>query len=323
MLAEAAAGAHVYNHPLGQVCALAAALAWAVALILFKQSGERIAPVALNLFKNAVALVLVVLTLALLVLTGQDSGTFLRDCPPKDLLWLALSGVLGIALADTLFFRGLNLIGVGLVSLVDCCYSPLVILFSWLLLSERLTYVHLGGTVLVVAGLFIVTQHTPPPGRTHAQLLAGILITAAAIALMAFSIVFVKPILEVTPVFWATFVRMAAGSAVLAVFAAVDSDTGRHWSVFFPSLTWKSAIPAAVLGTYVSLVLWVAGFKYTTASVAGVLNQTSVIFASLLAVLFLRERAGARQIAALVLAIMGVLVVTCAEPIELWLAAYG
>lgn len=60
-------------------------------------------------------------------------------------------------------------------------------------------------------------------------------------------------------------------------------------------------------------MLWVAGFKYTYAAVAGVLNQTTVVFASVLAALFLKEQFGRRKIAALVLALIGVVMVTLSD----------
>ncbi|MCH7994212.1 MAG: EamA family transporter, partial [Planctomycetes bacterium] len=50
----------------GEICALAAAITWATALVLFKRSGERVPPLPLNLFKNVTALILLVVTLAVM-----------------------------------------------------------------------------------------------------------------------------------------------------------------------------------------------------------------------------------------------------------------
>jgi drug/metabolite transporter (DMT)-like permease len=80
--------------------------------------------------------------------------------------------------------------------------------------------------------------------------------------------------------------------------------------VFRPTHSWRYALPASILGTYLAMIFWVAGFKYTHASVAAVLNQTSVVFACVLAALFLKERFGPRQIAAIALALTGVVVIT-------------
>jgi drug/metabolite transporter (DMT)-like permease len=79
--------------------------------------------------------------------------------------------------------------------------------------------------------------------------------------------------------------------------------------IFRPSRLWWVAIPAAITGAYISMVLWVAGFKYTHAGLAALLNQTSVIFALLLAAIFLKERLTVRKVAAVLLALSGVIVI--------------
>ena len=301
------------NHPLGQACALLAAITWAFALVLFKRSGERIAPVALNLYKNAVGLTLLIATLGLLILLGCDSVTALSKYTSGEIGLLLLSGVIGIAVADTLFFHSLNLIGVGLISIVDCSYSPFAILFAWLLLAEKLTLFHYVGAALILAGVFAASPHTLPVHRTRRQIVGGMLLGTLSIALMALGIVMVKPVLEKMPLLWATTLRLAAGFAVLALFALVGRGWRRHWGIFRPAGSWRLALPASVLGTYVCLILWIAGFKYTGASIAAVLNQTSVVFASVLAAVVLKERFGARQVAALVLALCGVAIMTAPE----------
>jgi drug/metabolite transporter (DMT)-like permease len=308
------------NHPLGQTCALLTAVLWAYAVVLFKRSGEDIAPIALNLYKNAVGLLLLAGTLGVFLLAGVDSLAALRERPPGDIALLLLSGILGIALADSLFFHALNLVGVGLISIADCAYAPLAILFSWLLLGEQLTVFHYVGAALVVVGVFISSRHARPGSRTRGQIIAGMLLAVLAVATMAFGIVIAKPVLEETPVLWATTLRLAAGLLFLVLFALLGADWRRHWTVFRPCRAWRTALPASVLGTYVCLLLWVAGFKYTYASVAALLNQTSVVFAPGLAALILKERFGRRQAAALALATTGVVVVTFGGALWHWLA---
>jgi drug/metabolite transporter (DMT)-like permease len=63
--------------------------------------------------------------------------------------------------------------------------------------------------------------------------------------------------------------------------------------------------PAAVLGTYLSILLWLGGMKYTQASVASALNQLSLVFIFLLAVIFLGEKPAPLKILAVALAAGG------------------
>ena len=143
------------------------------------------------------------------------------------------------------------------------------------------------------------------------------LLAPLAVAMMAFGIVIAKPILDTHTVMFVTTVRMAAGSAVLALIAALSRHRKTYWSVFVPSASWKFAIPGSVLGAYMAMVFWVAGFKYTSASVAAILNQTSTVFAIVLATIFLKEAFTARKVAAVVLAITGVAIVGAQHPAKL------
>lgn len=300
------------NFPLlGETCALLAAAVWALAMVLFRASGRSVSPLPLNLFKNTVGLLLLAATLLVSAGLGGQGFAPAAGVSSRDIWILTLSGVLGIAVADTLFFYGLNRVGVGIISIVDCTYTPFVILFAVLLIGERLEPFHFVGVALIIGGVLLASGIAPPTGATRGQLLLGMLAGAGAMGTMGYAIVVATPVLERTSVVWATFVRLLAGNLALLVVGLLHPDRSRILSVFRPSLVWRVSIPGAFLGTYLSLLLWVAGFKYAKASVAAVLNQTSVIFALLLAALLLGEPLTRRKISAVAMALAGVLVVTC------------
>ncbi len=275
---------------------------------MFKRCGESIPPVALNLFKNTVGLVLLAGTLVAL----GDGPATLRQFEARDSYILLLSGFLGIAVADTLFFHGLNRIGLGLSAIVDCLYAPFVMLFSWLLLSEALTATRYVGAALILAGVFISSKQPRVEGRTQRQLTVGMLYVVAALATMSFGIVMAKPVLEVLdfPLIWGTTLRLAAGTVGIGALALASPRRRDFLAAFVPSRMWRYSVPGSVLGTYVCLILWVGGFKWTHASVAAVLNQTSTVFAIILATVLLREPFTRRKMAAVLLAMSGVLLIT-------------
>lgn len=300
---------------LGQFCAIMTALTWAFALVFFKLSGERIPPLALNLFKNALAVFLLSITLYVMWLFGRDDGfSVLGRHSIRDIMILLLSGFIGIALADTVFFHSLNLVGVGISAIVDCLYSPSVIFFSVLLLGESLGPWQIVGGVAVLSAILTASRLKPPRDRTHAQLVLGILLGAAAMGMMGFGIVIAKPIIEKMPLIWSTTIRLFAGSVSLSMIAACSRNRRVHFSAFIPSSVWKWSVPAAVLGAYISMLFWVAGFKYIDASIAGILNQTSSVFAIVLATLILKESFTLRKLFAIVLATIGVVMVAMNQP---------
>ncbi len=298
------------DNQIGMSYALMAAVTWACALILFRLSGKQIEPLPMNLFKNAVASVLLVLT----VLFTTDGFDRLSDFPIEDHYILILSGFLGLTVADTLFFYSLNLVGVSLFVIVDCTYSPLVLLVSVVMLSEELSIAHYLGGGLILTGLFLTSRHPLPANRTRRQIVIGILCGVGSMAFMAVGIVMAKPVMTTDgyPLVLATTVRLIAGFSALALVALASPRRRHYFSVFKPAAIWKHSLPATFLGSYLAMIFWVGGFKYTSASLAAVLNQTSVVFAIILATIFLKEAMTVRKLVAVVLALSGVVLVTVA-----------
>ncbi|MEK6797846.1 MAG: DMT family transporter [Planctomycetota bacterium] len=293
---------------LGETCALAAAFTWATALVLFKRSGEHVPPLTLNLFKNYVAIFLLSATLLPMWLLQSPDPS---DGPLSwgDHLLLLISGALGITLADTMLLYALNLVGVGLVTVAECTYSPLVFLFAFLMHAEPITRTDLIGGGLVLSGVFLSSTHKPPANRTRGQILLGSGLAVAAIALVSFAILLAKPVLVHTSLLSATLVRLLGGTVLLTLFLLASPNRRQHFAVFKPSRTWWTTVPAAVTGTYLSMVFWIGGFKWAKASVAAILNQSSTIIALILASVILKESFTRRKVVAAVLAITGVVVV--------------
>src|SRR5262249_40369183 len=130
---------------------LACALNWAIVLILFRRVGRSVHPFALNLIKNSVAFALFVPTII------AWHGWRIPDIAPMDYGRLLLNGFLGLAVADTLVFMSLNVLGAGLMAIVECLYSPFVILFSLVWLREKLSSVQGLGCVLVVGAVSLAS----------------------------------------------------------------------------------------------------------------------------------------------------------------------
>jgi drug/metabolite transporter (DMT)-like permease len=289
---------------LGEFYALLCAVIWAVAVILLKRSGETVSPFALNLFRVGISSVLLVVTV---LVSGQG---LVRDAPLRDVLILMASGVIAIAVADTLFHRCLNIVGAGVTAIVDCLYSPLVVLFAFLLIGERLNAWQLAGMVTVIAAVMIASGHPAPPGVPPRTLLKGALMGMAAMAAIALGVVVAKPVLERQPVLWSTTVRQLGALAVMVPAALISPQRRRYLGTFRPDASWRFSLPATILGSYLALMFWLAGMKHTQAGAAAILNQTSTIYVLVLASFFLHEPFTRRKLAASALAIAGILMVT-------------
>jgi len=131
-----------------------------------------------------------------------------------------------------------------------------------------------------------------------------------AIFTLALGIVIAKPVLEHTPVIWATTVRQLGCLAALLPIAVVSPKRREHLAVIRPNRDWRFMLPGAILGSYLSLIFWIAGMKYVEVGVAAILNQSSTIYVLILAAIFLREPFTRRKAAASLVALAGILLVT-------------
>lgn len=283
--------------------ALLTALSWAIAVVLFKKSGDAIEPLALNLLKNCLGLVLMLVSAVL-------TGTRAHDASRSDVLMLLASGAIGIGIADTLLFAGLNRTGATHQAIVETIYSPAVVLFSFFMLGEVLSPVQALGGLCILGAVGIASARPSNPTTNPANQWSGFLLGTSSMVLMAFAIVWVKPVLERNDVLFSTGVRLTGGLVALVVMAlTTQRRRSAVRAAFRPQPAWRFALPGAFFGTYLSLICWIAAFKYSDAGVAALLNQTSTLFIVILAAKFLREPLTARVIVAVGLALTGSVIV--------------
>jgi drug/metabolite transporter (DMT)-like permease len=291
---------------IGEACSIGAALTWAAGVVVYKRLGESLAPGTLNLIKNVLVLAMIVPTVPLV------HGFAMPALSANAIVLALLSGVLGIAAADTLYFKALNTLGAGRMGVVGNFYSPFVIVLSFAFLGERLSALQLAGFALVSGGVLIVSSHDPHRRLSKAELRQGALLGVAAVLLMAAAIVMVKRVLEGAPLFWIVLLRLVGGVAGMLVLFAWRREPLPIPGRTATKLRWPLLLLAAFLGQYVSMALWMAGYKYTEASVAAVLNETASVFIVLLAALFLHEGLDARRLVGVTCTLSGVACMLCA-----------
>jgi drug/metabolite transporter (DMT)-like permease len=291
----------------GETLALTAAIVWAVAVILFKKSGETVHPIGLNLFKDVLAAVLFVPTLWIL------EGYVFLPAPWQDYALLLASGALGIGIADTLFFMCLNRLGAGLTAIVDCLYSPFIIGLSMVWLGEILSWLQIMGVILIISAVLTATYSPRDGSITRRNLLLGVTYGVLAMALMALGIVVIKPLLNRSPLLWVTEVRLLGGVVVLVLVLAFHRARRPILTSIYSAGGKVYTLTGSLIGGYLAMLVWLAGMKFTMVSTAAALNQTTNIFIFILAAIFLREKITVQKTVGIVLAVCGALLVTFAQ----------
>ena len=288
---------------MGEFLALMAAPTWATSVILFKRS-ESVSPQGLNLFKNVFAVALLALTLLVL----GDRIAWERTT--EDWLRIAASGVLGIAIADTLVFSALRRLGAGLLAIVDCCYAPVIVLLSVFVLHEPIGLTFALGAALVVCGVVVATrERLTLPDADRESLWKGIALGVVGVVAMGIGVVIVKPVLEGSSLVEVTLLRLVAGVLGQLVWMATVPKERVAFEALRPSPVWRTLVPAAFLGAYVSMLCWLGGFKWANASIAAVLNQLAAVFTIVLARFWLGEPLSRKRALGAAIAVGGAVVV--------------
>jgi len=285
---------------MGEFFAVACAAVWAFAVVLFKRSGETLPAFELNLFKNLLGVALMLPTV--LIFEGAGVPAF----SAREWAIVLISGVVGIAMADTWYLRALNLMGAARTGVVASLYSPFVVLLSTLFLGEVLAGWQLAGFGLVLLGILLVTWRSNRMDVSARALRLGLFHGASAVLMMAVGIVMVKPILEGDHFFATAGLRLAAGSAAMLGWIWAIRGWGAMMARYREPQPWPTIVFASVLASYVSMVMWLAGYRLAPASVASVLNETAAAFIVLFAWLILREQLSGRRLVGVAITFAGV-----------------
>ena len=285
----------------GPSLAVASAVFWAFAVILFKVTGDEIPPLALNLFKNLVALVFFV---PLIAIVGE---TFTPTFTGREWAAIVGSGLIGITLADTIFFAALRRLGAGLNAVVDCFYVPSMIFMGVFFLGEKITALAVVGAILAAGAILIGAASRPVEGRTRRDVTVGFGLGVVGMILLAICVVIVKPTLTANlhHAVWITTARLVAGLLPLIPVVLLGRERADFLRVLRPSPLWKRAVPASILGGTLAMAAWLGGFARIDMSAAAILNQLSTIFIFLLAALVLHEPLTLRRVIAVGMAFAG------------------
>lgn len=258
---------------IGPIAALAAALFWAVATLLYNQAGSYLSAAQLNWVKGVVAVPL--LALAAWWLPSSLSVASLTDSPA--LYLLLLSGVIGITIGDTCYFAALRRLGPNQTMLLEYLAPVFAALLAWWWLAETLTLTQVGAAAVVIAGvIWVITgqqsQRIERQGSNQLSAptqpsVSGVLFGITAALCQAVGLVMAFHALQSFELsaLTAALLRMSAGTVALTVAlvmlkpAIIGSTRAamRHTS-------WRWLLLAIVLGTFGAI--WLQQLALTTLS---------------------------------------------------------
>lgn len=287
---------------LGIIAALASAASWAFATVVFDRLGKVIPYAGITFLKGTLSIVLMLL---LVIAVGDFKTVSINDA-----VILVISGIIGIAIGDTLFFMSLQDLGAKMQVLYFMLGQVVTMLLSFLLLGDVLTVNEYVGAIILLCGIVVVTwgKQEDHPNKTR-----GIVGGFLSILCFSVSTIMIKYTEENIDVISATFYRMLAGTFIMILFG-VTTHKMKSWLLPLKNIKiFGLFFFNVVVLTIGGFILSMYAIKAISVSLVSVLSTTEPVFVLLLAYLINREKVTKRELVGAAISISGLLIILMHE----------
>lgn len=291
------------NLVIGIVAAFGSTASWALCGVLFKKLGERLDPIGMTAVKSLVAALM--LAPLLFFVGGAEAGG-------RDLLLLAASGIIGIAIGDSFFFAALGQLSPLLLTiLLLTCPNVFSGILGVLCLGEMPSVPVWCGIVLIM-GAMALLMFPVDQEEGGKSTLKGVLLGVVSFICSSVSTVIAKPVMTgeagVSP-FAVTFYRMAAGGLVLVAFALCMGKV-KVWAKPFKDVRYGAGfMGVTAVVAFGGFGLSMMAFKYLNVVTAGALLSLEPLFVLPFMAIFGHHKVKVREMIGMVLAVVGVLLI--------------
>lgn len=287
---------------LGIIAALASAASWAFGTVVFERIGKVVPYAGITFLKSLFSVILMAL---LVVVVGDFKTVHLHDA-----LVLVGSGIIGIAIGDTLFFKSLQDLGAKVQVLYFMLGQVVTMLLSFMLLGDALSLREYIGAMILLIGVVVVTWGKQ---EDHPNKVRGMVGGFLSILCFSVSTIMIKYTEEQIDVVSASFYRMLAGTVIM-MFVGASTHSMKSW---IEPLKSKKMLMLFLLNVFVitvgGFILSMYAIKHISVSLASILCTTEPVFVLLLAFLINHERVTRRELAGAVVTIIGLLIIVAYE----------
>ncbi|HEX9737185.1 MAG TPA: DMT family transporter [Thermoanaerobaculia bacterium] len=258
---------------LGEAASLGAALLWAVTLTMFRPAVDEHGAWTVNLGKSSIAAALLALTVL-----AMGEATALAAAPGRGVAVTALSGVVGLTLGDTALFGAIRRLGVYRALLFQTLGPVFAALIEIGFYGVAPRPARLAGIAVVLAGVALVFSPARPRTAAPPRDVLGYVLAVVAAFGQGAGVVLAKDGMGDLPLVSASFLRLLAGMLSMILVMSVNGRLRGAVRYLAAWRTLRRVVPPTFLGTYVAILMMMAGVAWAPASVAAVLLSTSPIF---------------------------------------------
>lgn len=287
---------------LGIIVALLSAASWAFATVVFDRIGKVVPYVGITFLKGIFSIILMIV---LLIFTGG-----LYEIGIWEFSFLALSGIIGISVGDSLFFKSLQDLGAKVQVIFFLLGQIFTMILSLLLLGELLSLEQYIGAIILLTGIVVVIWGKQ---ENHPNKIRGIVCGLLSILCFSVSAIMVKMAIADVEVVTATFYRMAFGTIFTLGFGVM----GKQLPSWVKPLRDKQLLALFILNvfviTYGGFLLSMVAIKLISVSLVSVLGTTEPIFVLLFAYLINKEKITKQEVIGTIITLVGLFIIINGE----------
>lgn len=294
---------------LGEMSALASAALWVVTGLAFAAAGRKVGATIVNVIRIWLAFGF------LLVLHMVWHGHLIPELTLPSWGWLALSGVLGLAIGDQFLYRSLVDAGPRTATLVMATVPGMTAAIAWPVLDQSITARGLVGMAVTLLGVFwVIGQQQQASGRVYVRMRRGVVLAFLAAICQAVGLVTAKlgmsPTGDVDAVdpWTASLVRIAVATpfATMILVGSMWFISGQWSSIKSLPTVWKPIVVGAFFGPFLGVGTALVAVQYVDAGIAATLMATSPVMILPCARLIEGEHVSRRAIWGALIAVLGV-----------------
>lgn len=286
----------------GILAALLSAASWAFGTVIFERIGKAIPFVGITFLKGVLSILLMLLLIAFT--GGIQAISFWEFC------FLALSGVVGISIGDSLFFKSLQDLGAKTQVIFFLLGQILTMVLSLLFLGELLTIEQYIGATILLTGVIVTTWGTQ---QNHPNKARGIICGLLSMFCFSISAIMVKAAISEVEVVTATFYRMLFGTIFTLGYGLISKNFKSWVTPLRDVRLLMLFIVNVIVITYGGFTLSMAAIKYISVSLASVLSATEPIFVLILAYLIAKEKITKREFWGTLITLAGLFLIINSE----------
>jgi drug/metabolite transporter (DMT)-like permease len=205
----------------------------------------------------------------------------------KDLLLLALIGLVGYTGSIGLQFIGTDLSGAAMGSLITSASPALISFFAWLILKEKLNSLKIAALLLATVGVLIVADLSGI-SRSSSSIIGNLSLFGAAVTWALYTVLSrlqTSKYSSLTVTFWATVFGV-----IFTLPISWQDAQSKHFSLPHDVWVWMGVLYIGVISTALAFYFWNKGFEYIDAATGSLFFFVQPIVGSILGSWWLGEK---------------------------------